>query len=161
MVASYISCRYESGINLLIWLSTRKQITQTVKLFPTTKALSKDQIKFNVHLTNPWLRRRNHCLQWFCVCGCVPESSSQKESDCTPVCLRPNLEVGREASYLLPFLLCWDLRWRGLNLWGTLLTFFWRALEQQGTKTTLSLCLLFSDLFQSGDSLCTKLMNQY
>lgn len=76
-------------------------------------------------------------------------------SDCNPLCLRPSLEVGREAPYLLPLLLRWNLRWRGLRVWRTLLSLFWRALEQEGQNTlSLCLCMSFSASTACG-SLCT------
>lgn len=60
-------------------------------------------------------------LYWLCMCVsvCVPESPSERSRIGPRVCLRPNLEVGGDASHLLSFLLCRDLRLR-----GTLLNFF-------------------------------------
>lgn len=82
----------------------------------------------------------NDFLFVLCVCSWTP--ITDRSQDWTPVCLRPNLEVGREVSDLLPFLLLRDLRCRGLKLRGTLLSFFRRALETQGTKTTVILSVI-------------------
>lgn len=61
-----------------------------------------------------------------CVCSWIPITD---RSQLVPLSAGgSNLEVGREPSYLLPFLLSWHLRWRGVELRGTRLSLLWRAL---------------------------------
>lgn len=67
------------------------------------------------------------CEHVMCVFSWFP--ITDRDSDCTPVCLRQNAEVGRERSHLLRFLLSRHLRWR-----GALLCLLRSALESQRSE---------------------------
>lgn len=72
-------------------------------------------------------------MHFVCVFACLCSwILTAHRGHIVPVCLRPNLEVGRKVSHLLPFFLLWILRWRRLKLRGTLLRlFFLWALKEK------------------------------
>lgn len=92
--------------------------------------------------------RRNQSLFLSCFDVCVFLSPHLRWGVRRYPCL---CEVG---VLLLRFLLCRNLRWRGLSLWRTRLSLFWRTLEQQGTK--ISWCAIVRSLVQSSESLHIK-----